>query len=371
MTTLTSKMNKLSRREKLALYGLVKYPHFTDKEIAHRVNMKVSTFSSIKQRLKKAGYFKRIRIPMLQRLGAELFCVIYTHFNQAVPLESRIQKTASTIEVFEEIFYSVGDTFRGFSISVARNYSDVTRIEDKRIETFGQMGLLEVEYPTMVLFPFETSRIERFLDYAPILKKNFQIDDRDLVNEDDIEDELNEGADTYAKDAFNANEPYELSKTEKLIFCTMVDNPDLSDKALGDILPVSRHTISNTRRKLESLGILRTLCVPSLKLLNFDVLSIYHITYNPGNVPDQDQVLDRIMDDSTIFLCSRRFESFMISAYPDYETAKDESAKMIQYLKSNDLMTDRMMIEEFSVKNMITIKDIKFGPIARKIVDEP
>ncbi len=365
-------MNKLSRREKLVLYGLVKYPHFTDKEIAHQVNMKVSTFSSIKQRLKKAGYFKKIRIPMLQRLGAELFCVTYTHFNQAVQLEARIQKTANTIEVFEEIFYSVGDTFRGFSISVARNYSDVTHIEDKRIEIFGQLGLLEVEYPTMVLFPFETSHIDRFLDYAPLLKRNFQIDDKDLASwkMEDVNGSQIDDIDTFTKDAFNNNSSYELSKTEMLIFCALVENPDLSDKSLGELLPLSRHTISNTRRKLETQGILRTLCIPSLKLLNFDVLSIYHMTYNPGNVPEPDQVTDRIMDDSTIFLCSRRFESFMISAYPDYETAKDESARMIQYLKSNDLMADKMMIEEFSVKNMITIKDIKFGPIARKIVGE-
>ena len=97
----------LSEREKLALFGLVTYPSQSDKEIASILKMKASTFSSIKHRLKNKGYFKNIRIPMLEGLGAELLCVTYTHFNKAVPLEIRVKQTSETIEVFEEIFYSV------------------------------------------------------------------------------------------------------------------------------------------------------------------------------------------------------------------------------------------------------------------------
>ena len=351
----------LSDRERSALYGLIRFPHSPDKELATRIGMKTSTFSSIKQRLKEAGYYKTIRVPMLQRLGAELLCVIYTHFNQAVPLEARVKKTTGTIEVFEEIFHSVGDTFRGFSMSMAKNYADITQIEDKRIETFGLMGLLEEEYPTTVPFPFRTSRIDRFLDYAPLLSSNFDIDQKDYEIDTDIDtDSLN--------DAFNDISQVELSKTEKMVFCALIEYPELSDKALEDIMPVSRHTISNQRRKFESLGLMRAIRIPNLKLLDFDVLAIHHIRYNPSNPPTPDQIQGHIMDDSTIVLFSRRFESFMISAYPDYETAKREGAKKIQYLKSNDLMTDRITIDEFSIQSMILIKDMAFGPISRKMV---
>ncbi len=346
----------LSDREKLALYGLVKYPNLPDKEVASKIQMKISTFSSIKQRLREAGYYRTIRIPMLQRLGAELLCVIYTHFNQAVPLEVRVKKTSKTIEVFEEIFYSVGDAFRGFSISLSKDYSHITSIEDIRIETFGQMGLLEEEYPTTVLFPFGMSRVDRFLDYAPLLKSNFELDWLHDEGEGGLEE-------------FDDKEVCELSNTEKLVFCTLVDNPELNDKALGEITTVSRHTISNIRRKFEANGLIKTVRIPSLKLLDFDALSIHHLTYNPSNAPSSELVASEIMDDATIFLCSRRFESFMISAYPDYETAKDEGVKKLGFLKSNDLMTDRVKIEEFSIKSMITIKDMAFGPITRKILE--
>jgi len=359
----------LSDRERLALYGLVRYPHSPDKEVASRIGMKISTFSSIKQRLKEAGYYRTIRVPMLQRLGAELLCVIYTNFNQAVPLEARVKKTTRTIEVFEEIFHSVGDTFMGFSMSMAKNYADITQIEDKRIETFGQMGLLEEGYPTTVPFPFRTSYIDRFLDFAPLLKSNFNI----YLKEFDEFDESGkmDGANvqiSHLDNAFNETSQIELSKTEKMVFCALIEHPELSDKALEDIMPVSRHTISNQRRKFESLGLMRTLRVPDLKLLNFEVLAIHHIRYNPSNAPTLGQIQEHIMDASSIVLFSRRFESFMISAYMDYETAKQEGAKKIQYLKSNDLMTDRITINEFSIRSMITIKDMTFGPIVRKMV---
>ncbi len=350
----------LSDREKLSLYGLVRYPQSPDKEVASRIGMKISTFSSIKQRLKEAGYYKTIRVPMLQRLGAELLCVIYTHFNQAVPLEARVKKTARTIEVFEEIFHSVGDTFMGFSMSLAKNYADITQIEDKRIETFGQMRLLEEEYPTMVPFPFRTSHIDRFLDFSPLLRSNFNIDLEE--HEDDP------GTGPEHPNIFNDVSQVDLSRTERMVFCALIEHPELSDKALEEIMPVSRHTISNQRRKFESLGLIRALRIPDLKLLNFEVLTIRHIRYNPSNAPTLDQIQEHIMGNSTIILFSRRFESFMISAYPDYETAKREGAKKIQYLRSNDLMTDRITINEFGIRSMIIIKDMAFGPIARKMV---
>jgi len=59
---------------------------------------------------------------------------------------------------------------------LSNDYSTVGRINDIRTQTFGGRGLLEDEYPSMVVFPFEISRVYRFFDYAPLLKKNLDLD---------------------------------------------------------------------------------------------------------------------------------------------------------------------------------------------------
>jgi len=109
---------------------------------------------------------------MLNYLGCELLAVIYTQFNPVIPLNERIKTTKKTIEVFEEIFFSAGEQEKGFSISLSKNYTNIGKINEIRTETFGKVDLLEQEYPTEVIFPFETSHINRFFDFSRILKKS-------------------------------------------------------------------------------------------------------------------------------------------------------------------------------------------------------
>ncbi|MEM2899573.1 MAG: hypothetical protein QXT63_02170 [Thermoplasmata archaeon] len=68
---------KLSKNEKLTLYGLVKYPDYNDREIAEKIGLKMSTVTAIKNRLKKNNVFSTIRVPLLQNLGCEMLEVGY------------------------------------------------------------------------------------------------------------------------------------------------------------------------------------------------------------------------------------------------------------------------------------------------------
>jgi hypothetical protein len=98
-------------------------------------------------------------------------------FNPVIPLKERVETTKRTIEVFDEIFFSVGEEEKGFSISLSQNYTNIGRINEIRTETFGKLGLLEKEYPHEVIFPFETSHIHTFFDFSSVLQKLFELDD--------------------------------------------------------------------------------------------------------------------------------------------------------------------------------------------------
>ncbi|MFW6120603.1 MAG: hypothetical protein ACOC80_06840, partial [Petrotogales bacterium] len=160
---------ELTDKEKLALYGLVRYPNLTDKKLSEELDLKPSTVTSIRHRLRKKDYFRSLIIPTLQNIGCEMLAVIYTNFSPLIPLEERVEITGRAIEVFEEIFFSIGEQDKGFSLSLSRDYTTVGRINDIRTQTFGGRGLLEDEYPSMVLFPFDISKIYRFFDFAPLL----------------------------------------------------------------------------------------------------------------------------------------------------------------------------------------------------------
>ncbi|MEF8879922.1 MAG: helix-turn-helix domain-containing protein [Candidatus Thermoplasmatota archaeon] len=347
---------ELTEKEKLTLYGLVKYPNLTDKKLAENINLKHSTVTSIRHRLKEKQYFRNVNIPRLQKLGSEMLVVIYTNFSPLIPLKERIQITGRTIEVFEEIFFSVGEQDKGFSLSFTKDYTNVGKINDIRTKTFGSRGLLEEEYPNMVLFPFDISKIYRFFDYAPLLNSSFEL------NIDIDEESKNVG--------FMNRKKSSLTDTEKDVYYMLIRHPDMSDKDIGYELGVSRHTVSRLKKKFMQNNLIRKIRLPNIKNLGYDILTFYHIRFDPRNPPDMEQDESALLiSDSTIFMASRMFEAVMISIYRNYDDYKKDKNRIMQILKENKWIADDPLILSYSVNTLAFIKDFKFAPITKKITD--
>jgi len=347
------KKNLLTKNEQKVLYGLTKYPELNDSQLSSIINVKLSTLTSIKKRLYNEGFYSESIVPMLNNLGCELLAVIYTRFNPVIALEERVKTTKKTIEVFEEIFYSVGEQDKGFSISVSQNYTNIGRINEIRTDTFGKVGLLEDEYPNELILPFETSHISRFFDFSRVLKDAFQLDDKDDKNK--------------KSEWFEHAEPLELSDKEKKVFVEIVKKPDATTKQIGDIVGLSRHTISRMKTKFFEKNLLKKITLPNLKKLGFEILAFYPIKFNPSNAPSKEDI-DVLDTNSTIFLAHRMFETVIISAYSTYEDYKQDKMGKIRYLKEKDLITDTPLIGKYMFNRMITIKDFDFFSITKKIL---
>lgn len=343
--------NTLTEREQLALYGLIRYPGLRDRELSEEIGIKHSTLTSIRRRLQKKGYFRSIRLPYLQRFGCELLAVIHTHFNPVIPLQKRVDITEDKIEASEELFFSIGEFEKGFSLSLAENYTAVGKINDVRTETFGKLGLLEKNYPTEVIFPFAASRIYRFFDYAPLIKSRFDLDGSPrcdfLWPPDDIH----------------------LSETERRVFYGLVRYPGHSDKALAAVLGVARQTVSRLRKQFEENGYIAPMRIPNLRQLGFEILAFYHVRYDPANPPDFEAGEAAVLlSDNVIFMASRPFETVIIAAYHTYGEYKADKVEKMQVLKEREWTATNPVIRTYSLSKSEVIKDFTFAPITKKIL---
>ena len=346
---------ELTNKEQLMLYGLVSYPRLADRQLSEKLGLKHSTVTAIRHRLRENEYYRGLVIPSLQNMGSKMLAVIYTNFSPLIPLEERVRITGETIEVFDEIFFSVGEQDKGFSLSLSKDYATIGKINDIRTQTFGGRGLLEDEYPNMVIFPFEISKIYRFFDFAPMLRKKFDID---LELDDRVRDF-----------SFIDNEDIGFSETEKKVYCTLIKYPEESDSNIGTKLGVSRHTVSRLRRKFDQNNLIRRINLPNLRKLGCEILAFYHICFDPRNPRDTDKdEVASLLDDSTIFMASRTFETVLISIYGDYDDYKRDRTRMMQILKENKWIAKDPAIRTYSLNKMFFIKDFKFAPIARKII---
>jgi DNA-binding MarR family transcriptional regulator len=345
---------ELTNKEKLMMYGLVNYPQSTDKQLSWKLGLKHSTVTSIRHRLRKNEHFRTIIIPRLQNMGCKMLVAIYTNFSPLIPLEERVEITGKTIEVFDEIFFSVGEQDKGFSLSLAQDYATIGRINDIRTATFGERGLLEDEYPNMAIFPFDISKVYRFFDFAPLLKRSFDLD--------------LETGNIVRNVGFQNREDVVFSDTEKNVYCMLVKYPELSDSNIGREIGVSRHTVSRLRRRFEGDKLLRKATLPNLKKLDFEILTFSHIRFDPSNPPniERDEAAS-LMSDSTILFVSRMFEAVMISIYADYDDYKGDRTSIMQILKENKWIAEKPVINTYSLSSLIFLKEFKFAPIAKKI----
>lgn len=343
----------LTFKEQRVLYGLIRYPYLNDSELSKEISIKLSTLTSIKRRLYDRNMIQQLLIPLLNRLGSELLAVIYTQFNPVIPLEERVTKAKESIEVFDEIFFSTGEQEKGFSVSLAKNYTNIGRINDIRTEIFGRLGLLEKEYPTEVIFPFKTSEIIHFFDYSRVIGSMFKIPDFEKPS--------------YDMTAFNIDSLHSLTAKEKKVYSTLIQYPMEATQEIGDKVGLSRHTISKMKRKFFDLHLLKHLTVPDLKKLGFEILSFYHYKFSPGKVPSMQDVL-QLDTPSTIFLARRKFEIVMVSAYLTYQDYKTDKMRKIRFLKENDYISYNPLVRKYMFERMVFLKYFDFHPITNKII---
>lgn len=342
----------LNKNEQKVLHGICTYPTITDSELSEKLEMKISTLTSIKRRLKEQGYYTTIMFPYLNRLGCELLAIIYMQFNPVIPLKQRLTTTKRTIEVFHEIFFSVGEQEKGFSMSLSQNYTNIGRINDIRTETFGKLGLLEKEHPHEVIFPFETSDIHKFFNFSSFLQTLFTLD----AKEDN----------QMTSELFRNTTMVHLTPKEKKVYSALVEHPTATTQYIGDLVSLSRHTVARMKKNFFEKQVLQTLVIPNLKKLGVEILTFYHISFNPHKAP-RTADLSFLNSPATVFYASRKFEAALLSAYQTYQEYKEDEMNKIRYLKENNLFSHPPFISPYMFGRMEVIKDFTFPPLVNKI----
>jgi hypothetical protein len=76
-----------------------------------------------------------------------------------------------------------------------------------------------------------------------------------------------------------------------------------------------------------------------------------------------------LMDQSTIFMASRQFETVIISIYANYDEYRIDKTKKMQFLKEKNWLAENPIIRMYSLNKLIVIKDFSFVPITKKVLD--
>lgn len=211
----------------------------------------------------------------------------------------------------------------------------------------------EKEHSNEMVFPFQTSDIIRFFQYNRVIGSFYG-----LEGNHDHTDEI----------WFRNHHIVKLNKKEKMVYATIIKHPQATTQTIGEMIDLSRHTISRLRKKFYRQKLINDITIPNLRALGFEILAFYHFQFNPGKYPCIDDIAE-IDTPSTIFLARKRFETVLISAYPSYQDYKKDKINKIRFLKENDFISYTPFVRKYMFDQMESIKEFDFAPITKKILE--
>jgi DNA-binding CsgD family transcriptional regulator len=324
---------------------LIKFPELSDKEIAQELDINESSYSAAKNRLLDIGVFRKINIPVINRFGYELMGINYTNFIFGLSIEERLKMTTKRFEKKNEIFLSVGDNEKGFSVNFCKNYTQFVKINNDRTKTFGELNILGRGHPKGVVFPFQTAKIYRFFDYGKLIASKFKINTKE-----------NGGK---FQNFFQPGEYISLTDKEKEIFSILLQQPTLNNQEIAQITQTHRHTVSNVRHKLKEQRLMRKIVLPNLEILGFKLLVFYNLQYNAREPPTK-RDLEIIINDNVVFFAHNPYESVILSVYDSFPSYLNHRSMMIEFLEENHILSNANEIYEYSIDSIRYIKDFQF-----------
>ncbi len=342
----------LTGNEKQVLYGLVRYPVLNDRELSELLRVKVSTVTAIRRRLRHADYFATRRVPMMHRLGWELLVggsarLDLTQGNQGVPRLREILK-----DRFPGLFHVVASTDHFSFLGFAHNYTAARKEVDELRASLDRAKLLGDGDVGLSALPMSLTIVPTFFDFSHPLALAFGIEDRFSVRMD------------HAKSGDIA-----LTRKETEVLKGLVRFPELSDKALAQRVKVSRQAVSKMRREFEGEGLLRTVRIPNLRLLGFELYVTAFARFGPSaSLKARAEGFERLLRSTpSFFLASDESEAIVIGTSRSYEEYATLNAGLTKHFQERGFLASDPQVHVGLTSSTDILRNCEFGPLVQSL----
>ncbi len=312
---------KLNQKEKLVLTALTCHPHYHDQQLAQATNLKRSTVTAIRNRLKADHWFKKIYLPNLDILGYEvLTCFYLKDIKQVNKNKTHITNTIKNSPTC--LFSQFSDSF-AFSISFHSNITQTYQAFQTALSNIKLEGLTEKIKQTQFFLPI-TSFV-KFFDYSNILENLFNLE--------------------FKQEKSAPPPSKKLSQNEKELVYAFTKFPEANNQKIQELTRFSKPTIIKIKKKLFSQGYLQQVIIPNIKKLGFSFSSMIYHRLNKPILNKKPQVIQLAQQSKNSYLSLIGDKQILIlSVYQDYHQLEKISfqkkniyQKMFQTLETPEI----------------------------------
>jgi DNA-binding MarR family transcriptional regulator len=294
----------LTPNERRVLGGLVQRPTLNDRELSEALGIKGSTVTASRRRLRRAEVFVTRRVPMMHRLGWELLFAGYG----TLPLERGADAGSRMRQAIEGRFPTIFHVLQApdhfVFLGSAPDYTTLVREFDEFRAALDRVGLLREASVHLTVVPVALSILGNVFDFGRL-----------------IADGLGIPKPHSPATAVDSAAPIDLSRKETEVLKGLVRHPEMSDKAVAGKIHASRQAVSKMRREFQAEGLLRTVRIPNLHALGFELFGSVFTRYAPGaTISARRAVIEKILAEAPVYFhATTNSESVLLGALRSYD----------------------------------------------------
>ncbi|NOQ55731.1 MAG: hypothetical protein GQ477_02895 [Nanohaloarchaea archaeon] len=350
---------KLSDNEQLVLYAITRWPLKTDQELSEKTNLKRSTVTSIKKRLKDNKVYR-----FKYRIGSEYIneSIIKNTFFQINPNISKETLKKLARRVLEKYNNSV------FTIITDSTYVGINFVKDFAKLKIGEYDFEEVwkkhevfvdGYPQYVNFALKHANI--YFNYADLIRHIFRLDipdDNDCLYGHTIKD--------------RKLKTVNLSVNEKKVVFHLCKYPDKDTKTLAEMTGIRNQMFRKIKRKILDKGILKPVIVPVLKKLDNELITYNYFKFNQAKSLEERIDFVKYLDNEHPHHFLRAYdenEYISLCVYRNYSVYYKNIQAIDEYIAKTNIMTNKTETAVVPINDIKYFKNVVFSGLCRKVFD--
>ncbi|MFQ5884003.1 MAG: hypothetical protein ACE5IO_02770 [Thermoplasmata archaeon] len=166
---------RLTKKEKTVLQGLVNHPELSDKTVAEQIGASRQAVAIMRKRFEEKGILRTIRIVDLEKVGYQMLAVGSICFQPKASLDSRwigVERTVDTVPMILDVASSP----ETITISSLKDYDEYHATRKEALEFYAKSDFYKEE-PASLIFPLSDTRIIKDFDFSGFMEELVQEED--------------------------------------------------------------------------------------------------------------------------------------------------------------------------------------------------
>jgi len=342
--------SKLTNKQKIALWGLIKYPSMNDRETADKIKMKLSTLTTIRYKMIDEGYYKTVNVPLVNRMNFEIcafFILRMTQTGKTKPLNIRKNE-------FPNLVFIAHDQNRLLAYGFYPDYSNAEADLNSLVAKMRKAKVIARSGHWWKFLSLETNDILSYLEMSPFVNMGLDIKRPESLP---------------TKGSVFKGGQVHLSSFERKVLNELIAFPDETDVQISMNLKITRSTVARIRDRLLGLAY-KTINIMDLSKVNYKAISIASpsLSYSFSG-PRSSLVKAANSIDFPLFLSVGDYGAVFMTAHKDLKGIRSTTNTVFRGGVFKGHIKDPAHIATFNLKQLNVIRNHEYLPLTEQILD--